>query len=186
LSAGQEEVTDSLLVSRFLQGNKLAFDAVGRRRGSLVRGVLFRLVQDVQDAEDLSQETFLKVFRNLETFRGDSSLKTWILKIATHLALDLRRKRKGRPGRVPLEDAAARQATSCTAGAALSLKEGEQAMQEALARLPFKQRAALVMKAMEGMRYEEIGQVLGTTAQAVKANIHLARKRMMTLMEDVL
>ncbi len=182
---GSETAVDALnetrLVKRFLKGDERAFDLVVKRHEGTVRSIVYRLVGNADDAEDLSQETFIRVYGHLGEFKGRSSLKTWILRIATNLARDLLRRRRRKPPAVPLEEGDARNLAGAPGKsplAELSLKEKAKAMASALEELPFKQRAALTMKVVADMNYGEIAKVLGTTRNSIKSNIHLARRRL--------
>lgn len=155
-----------------------AFDDLVKRHGGAVRGLLYRLLQQREDAEDLAQETFVKVYRSMASYRGDASMRTWILKIATNLALDAQRKRSRSPSHVSLDAGKFLEAGEAP-GRRLDVEERSAAAARALEALPFLQRAALIMKVTEGMKYEEIAKVLDTTARSVKSSVHLARKKLM-------
>ena len=162
-----------------------AFDDLVKRHEGAVRGLLYRLLQHREDAEDLAQETFVRVYRGIGSFQGGASLRTWILKIATNLALDAQRKRSRSPSHVPL-DAGAYLAAGERPEKRLDLEERSEAAAKALERLPFLQRAALIMKVTEGMKYEEIAKVLDTTARSVKSSIHVARRKLMESLGEVM
>lgn len=179
--------SDSELVKRFLEGDEKSFDAIVKRHEELVRAILYRLAGNPEDAEDMAQETFIRVYGHLGRFRGESSLKTWILRIATNLARDMLRKREKRPPILHLEDSSL-DALPGSRGesppARLSLKEKTRAIAAALDLLPFKQRAALTMKVIGDMSYEEIASALDTTPNSVKSSTHLARKRLLSSLGD--
>jgi RNA polymerase sigma-70 factor (ECF subfamily) len=147
------------------------------------------LTGNPEDAEDLAQETFIRVYTHLRAFRGGSSLKTWILKIATNLALDQMRRRHRRPLVRPLETMDTDRLSGAggqTPLARLSSKERAKALTRALEGLPFQQRAALLLKVQQGMNYEEIAGVLETSANSIKSSIHLARRKLMTMVGEIL
>jgi RNA polymerase sigma-70 factor (ECF subfamily) len=162
-----------------------AFDDLVKRHGAAVRGLLYRLLQHWGDAEDLAQETFVRVYRKMGSFRGDASMRTWIFKIATNLALDAQRKRSRSPSHVSL-DAGTFLASGTAPDRRLDLEERSEAAAKALEQLPFQQRAALIMKVTEGMKYEEIARVLDTTARSVKSSVHLARRKLMDILGEVI
>ncbi len=180
-------LSDTELKERFLEGDEKSFDAIVLRYESLVRAILYRLAGNPEDAEDVAQETFLRVYSHLGGFRGEASLKTWILRIATNLARDLQRRRERRPPILPLEEPALKALPGSqgeSPPARLSLKEKTRAVAAALDLLPFKQRAALTMKVIGDMSYEEIAAALDTTANSVKSSAHLARKRLLGMLGD--
>ncbi len=178
---------DISLIARFKRGDRSAFRQIVGRYEGVVRAVLYRLVGNVDDAEDLAQETFIRVHGHLEKFRGDASLKTWIARIASNLARDSLRRRRRRPETLPFDKATFQIAQSAPGTApdeTLTLQEKSRALATAIESLPYKQRAALVLKIIGDMNYEEIAAVLGTTRNSVKANAHLARRKLIALLGD--
>jgi RNA polymerase sigma-70 factor (ECF subfamily) len=187
--SGPDALAEAGEVRRALAGDEAAFDALVKRYERPVRALLFRLSGSAEDAEDLAQETFIRVYTHLRTFRGGSGLKTWIFRIATNLALDQMRRRRRRPVMKPLESSGTvRMLGAYMQGpdAGLARRERADAVGHALNGLPHQQRAALLLKVMEGMNYEEIAGVLGTTAGSVKSSIHLARRKMMNVVGNLL
>jgi RNA polymerase sigma-70 factor (ECF subfamily) len=179
-------VMDGDLVQRIRAGDERAFDTLVELYERPVRSLLCRLIRDGADAEDMAQETFLKVYTNLHQYQGAASLKTWIFRIATNLAMDWHRARQRAPKLVRLDDPARnRTAKESSAGPldVAEVAEQQNALTEALHRLPLQQRAALVLKVTEGMKYEEIARVLDTTENSVKSSIHLARKKVAEFMK---
>ena len=185
MAEAHQALKDPELVGHILRGDEEAFDLIVMRHQESVRLLLLRLLGNIEDAEEGAQETFLRVYRNLGDFRSDSSLKTWIMKIAVNLALDMQRQRSRRPKAVPMDDALAERVPArCDAPEArLLVEERKQVLARALERLPFKQRASLALKIDEGLGYEAIAGVLNTTPKAVKANVHLARKKLLEWLE---
>jgi len=187
--AEREDPSDTGLVKRFIEGRKEAFDEIVRRHEGTVRSILYRIVGNADDAEDIAQETFIRVYENLPRFRGRSSLKTWILRIASNRARDVLRRRRRRPVAVSLDRASTRAAATAedaSPEARLSLSEKTRRLAACIEQLPFKQRSALVMKIIGEMGYEEIAEVLGTTRNSVKSNVHLARRRLLAMLGEEL
>jgi len=178
---------DAELVESFLRGEEKAFECLVLRYQARLRAVLCRLAGDVGDAEDMAQETFIRVYKGLRGFRGEASFKTWLFRIAARLATDLDRKRKRRPARVGLEQgngAMVHKTAQKTPPQDLIMKEVTRHLECALEKLPFQQRAALVLKAVEGMKYKEIAKALDSTEGSIKSGIHLARKRLVELVGE--
>jgi RNA polymerase sigma-70 factor (ECF subfamily) len=171
---------DSALVSALRSGDQSAYEMLIDRFEQPVYNMISRLMDDSAEAPDVVQEVFLKIFRNIGAFRGESSLKTWIYRIAVNEARNHRRwfSRHRRqevaidagvgethgysdwlpdPGRSPYESALDR--------------ETEALIDEALAALNPKFRAALVLREIEGMSYEEIAEVLDISLGTVKSRI---------------
>lgn len=135
-----------------------------------------RMVQTHEDTDDLLQNTFMKAWQNLEYFRGDAKLSTWLYKIAQNEALTfLARDRKRR--HLSLDDQEA--ALSATIAADTNV-DGEKAallLRQAIVHLPEKQRLVFNMKYYDDMHYEEMSEILGTSVGALKASYHLAVKK---------
>lgn len=141
-----------------------------------------RLVVSHDDAEDATQETFLRVFRFQSQFRGDSSFRSWIYRIATNEALSALRRRQG--ATVSLDDVTKQVGTMEASGFfdygdALAVK-----FQRAIQQLPPKQQAAFNMRYYDEMDYAEIADTLGSSASSVKANYHFAKEKIMKFMSN--
>ncbi len=143
-----------------------------------------RIVISHDDADDVIQNTFLKVWKNLENFRRDSGLFTWLFRIATNEALTLLKKQK-RNHLLPWSDYEKYleenlESDTYFSGDALARK-----LQKALIRLPEKQRLVFNMKYFEEMKYEEMAAILNTSVGALKASYHHAVKKLEKyLLED--
>ena len=135
-----------------------------------------RIVLDHDDADDVLQNTFIKVFRNIEKFKGDSKLYSWMYRIGTNEALTFL-KTKSRKLGLSTDEMIERKADNLQAdvyfeGDAIQLK-----LQQAIARLPEKQKLVFNMKYYEELKYEEIADILDTSVGALKASYHLATKK---------
>jgi RNA polymerase sigma factor (sigma-70 family) len=134
------------------------------------------IVLDHDDTDDVLQNTFIKIFRNLHNFKGESKLFSWIYRIATNEALTFisqRTKRGGIASEEINEKALGNlQADEYFEGDAMQLK-----LQQAVATLPDKQKLVFTMKYFEDLKYEEISEVLGTSVGALKASYHHAVKK---------
>lgn len=136
-----------------------------------------RIVVLHEDADDVLQNTFIKAWLNLDNFRGDSSISTWLYRIAMHEALDQLERRKRSSG-LSIDDdqqkAARALAAQLESDPYFDGDETELQLQEAIARLPNKQRIVFNMKYYDDMKYEEMSAVLGTSIGALKASYHHA------------
>jgi len=149
----------------------------------MVYGLAFSLLRDRDEALDLSQEVFLRVFRTLSSFRGHSALRTWIYRIVINQAQNRQRwwRRRHRHDQVSLDehvrefgDVESRQ--DIWPDRLLASKETAAKIQQALDRLPFEQRTALILREVEGMRYEEIAFSLDVAVGTVKSRLTRARQ----------
>lgn len=135
-----------------------------------------RMVQSHEDTDDLLQNTFLKAWQNIDNFRGDARLSTWLYKIAINESLTFLEKEKKRNS-VSLDDSEASAAHTLTADSNIDGDELAEMLRRAVSTLPEKQRLVFNMKYFDDMKYEQISEILGTSVGALKASYHLATKR---------
>ncbi len=150
-------------------------------------GYLRRLVGD-HDAEDVAQETFVKAAKALDGFRGDSSLSTWLYRIATNAAMDHLRKSASRPGDVPDDDsetgAEAQDPGTPVLDTLLIRKDMNECIRGIVDSLPDNYRSVLVLSELEGFTNAEICEVLGLSLDTVKIRLHRARTRLRKELES--
>ena len=135
-----------------------------------------KMVIDHDEANDIVQDTFIKVWKNLDKFREDSSLYTWIYKIATNECLNFLNKKKRRFF-LPIRDVSRELSTKIDSGSYISGDEIQMMLQKALLKLPVKQRLVFNMKYFDDMKFEQISEITGTSVGALKANYHHAVKK---------
>lgn len=135
-----------------------------------------KMVLDHEDANDIMQNTFIKVFENLADFRSDASLFTWIYRIATNETLGFLRKKKLRSF-LRLADVKEELWSKASSGLSPDASEVERKLQKALLRLPDKQRLVFNMKHFEELTYEQMAEITGTSVGALKSSYHLAVKK---------
>jgi len=177
-------VEEGLFVSRLQANEDAAYDELVRTYSSMIYHVGYRMLGDPAEASDVVQEIFLKVFRNIGGFKRESSLRTWIFKIAFSEILNRLRwwKRRYRHATVSLDEEPYGQPlkNSICDGAltpedALQSKEREAALQDALRRLSHEHRYIIVLRDIEGFSYNEIADVLGVSIGTVKSRLARAR-----------
>lgn len=135
-----------------------------------------KMVIDHDDANDLTQEAFIKVWKNLDKFREESRLFTWIYRIATNECLSFLNKKK-RKFFVPIHDVVGELATKIDEGHLVSGDEIQLKLQKAILTLPEKQRVVFNMKYFDELKFDEIAEITGTSIGALKASYHLASKK---------
>ena len=169
---------DKELLEKFANpdSRNLAFNQLVRKYQQKVYWHIRKMVIDHDDADDLTQEVFVKVWKNLENFRQDAQLYTWIYRIATNECLSFLSSKK-RKFFLPLNDEAAELAEKIDATPGIDGDEIQLKLQKALLRLPEKQRLVFNMKYYDELKYEEISEILGTSVGALKASYHLAVKK---------
>jgi RNA polymerase sigma-70 factor (ECF subfamily) len=160
-------VDDREAVEACQRGEREAFDALVQRYQRDIYRLCYRYVNDPQDANDMAQEVFLKAYKAVGRFRGDSSFSTWLYRIAVNTCLNFRSGR--RPEGEELSDAL----PDRRAGALAVLEEEERAerVRAAVARLPEKQRATLILKIYHELTHEEVAGIVGSSVGTVKANL---------------
>ena len=160
------------------QGEREAFDRLVERYQRDVYRLCYRYGNNHQDANDMAQEAFLKAYRALSRFRGDSAFSTWLYRIAVNTCLNFRAAR-----RAPQEELSEHLADGGT-GVAERMQEDERSAQvrKAVARLPEKQRATLILKIYHDLTHEEVARVLGASVGTVKANLFHALGNLRKLM----
>lgn len=135
-----------------------------------------KIVIDHDDADDVTQETFIKVYKALTDFREASQLYTWIYRITTNEALNLLKKRQKRQAS-SIEDVYEELAKTIDSDHLISGDEIQLKLQKALLELPEKQRLVFNMKYFDDLKYEEISEITGTSVGGLKASYHLAVKK---------
>ncbi len=135
-----------------------------------------RMVIDHDDADDLVQDVFIKVWKNLAGFRNDSQLYTWMYRIASNECITFLNKKKQR-NNISIEDEAYNLADTLADSSYFNGDAAQKKLQNAILTLPEKQRLVFNMKYYDDMKYEEMSQVLGTSVGALKASFHLAVKK---------
>ena len=163
---------DAVLVRRAANADVAAFEQLYRRHHRRVYGVIVRLVgQAGARAEDLTQEAFVRAWQALPGFRFESAVSTWLHRLAVNTALMELRARRSRPLADDDEDALESLSTPDTAGRAVLGRD----LERAVATLPPRARAVLVLHDVEGWKHEEIAQELGMAVGSSKAQLHRAR-----------
>ena len=149
------------------RGEREAFDRLVTRYQRDVYRLCYRYVNNHHDANDMAQEVFLKAYRAIARFRGDSSLSTWLYRIAVNTCLNFRSSR--RPEALELSE----HLPDSSTGAMDRLEQDEtsERVRDAVKRLPEKQRATLILKIYHDLTHEEVAAVLGASVGTVKANL---------------
>jgi RNA polymerase sigma-70 factor (ECF subfamily) len=174
----KEQISDEELLERFKnpEGRNYAFNLLVRKYQEKVYWIVRKMVIDHDDANDLTQDVFIKVWKSLESFQGNSQLYTWIYRIATNECLTFLSKKKRRFF-LPFGDSNAELKGKLDSGVHISGDDIQLKLQKALLTLPDKQRLVFNMKYYDDLKYEEISEIVGTSVGALKASYHLAVKK---------
>lgn len=191
VDAGQErDVRDRSLVRRFKHGDERAFEELVAAYQNRIFGLIFRMIGNKQEAEDLAQEVFITVHRAIGTWRGEGRFYTWLYRIASNTCKNRIKYLRGRNFHrsVPVEDAPEANAQGAEGGPVVSLQsqvagpeaqtEGrrlEAAIQRELAALDPEHRLLIVLRDVQGLSYQEILRITGLQEGTLKSRLHRAR-----------
>ena len=165
---------DAHLVKRFKKGDETAFDQIFEKYRVPIYSICYRYTKNDADARDLSQEVFIKVYRNLKNFKERSKLFTWVYRITVNTCISFKRRER----RVqPIRETNLRRDP---VGEKVRLKV---AIDDALQRLPERQRLSFILRHYEGHTFAEIGEIMGITTGAAKANHHQAVRKLRAYLE---
>lgn len=152
------------------------FNLLVREYQRRVYGIVRKMVIDHDDANDITQEVFIKIHRSIGSFREDSQLFTWIYRIATNECLTFLNKKKRRFF-LPIEDVSGELSAALDQNESLNGDEIQKKLQKAILTLPDKQRLVFNMKYFEDLQYEEMSEITNTSVGALKASYHHAVKK---------
>lgn len=184
-------VSDEDLLMQSGKGDMSAFELLVRRHQEPLINYIHRLINDYHRAEDLAQETFLRIFQNASRYQPTASFKSWMYTIATNLSRNEVRNRTRRhtysledlvEEGTDIHETSIMEDTRYLPDVLAEKNERKQLVRKALAQLPENQRLALTLVTYQDLRYEEVAEILGISEGAVKALIHRARQRMKKLL----
>jgi RNA polymerase sigma-70 factor, ECF subfamily len=188
------EPDDRVLVKRCQTGDSSAFNDLVLRYRNKAFMMVYGMVQNEQDAWDLAQEGFLKAWKSIHRFKGESSFYTWLYRIMTNVTIDALR-RKGIHGEAEFDDRIApahvdpgsRTTPSAVPLPHIKLEQNEirQRIDEAIRKLSPEHRAVIVMKEIEDLQYSEIAEILNCSLGTVMSRLFYARKKLQILLQDV-
>ena len=195
VTAAQADVAELELVKRAQSRDPAAFDELVSRYRARVYGMIYNMVHNEQDAWDLAQDSFLKAWKSLPRFRGQSSFYTWIYRIVMNVTIDWLRKKQVKGGgaefndelQVKEIDPASRTLPHPDPLPHERMERGEirGRIEAAIAQLSPEHRAVILMKEIEGMQYHEIADSLGCSIGTVMSRLFYARKKLQNLLRDV-
>lgn len=178
--AGSED--ESKLVEQSLAGDPEAYAALVNQHQKMIRAVAFRMTGSLDDAEELAQDAFVRGYRQLESFSGGSKFSTWLCRIAINLSLDWRRRESRRDG---LHSKWVAELISENNPGDGFPDELSRRVQDALNRLPVKQRAAIVLTIYENQSHAEAAKTLGCAEATISWRVFAARQKLKRLLKDI-
>ena len=175
------EADDSALVAACLAGTREAFDVIVARHSRPVYQLCYRYVGNHEDAADLAQDVFVRAYKGLRGFRGQSTLATWLYRIGVNVCLNRLSLKTPQPAALDRHEHVDPGAER--ADATLLRKERATEVRAAIARLPRKQRATLILRVYHELTHEEIAGILGGSVGAAKANFFHALANLKKLLQ---
>jgi RNA polymerase sigma-70 factor (ECF subfamily) len=186
---------DSYLIALSVRGDRAAFGVLVRRHQDRLYQTAYRLLGNAADAQDVVQDAFLNAYQSLHQFQGNARFFTWLYRIAVNSAISLRRRDARLAGRRATVTADSRggptqvephdESEGSRPDTALERAEDEQRLQAALDSLSPEHRAVLVLKEIEGRKYETIADVLGVPIGTVRSRLHRARLELRDRLQGV-
>ena len=173
---------DRTLVEACLAGDTASFDVLVERHRRQVYQVCYRFVANHEDASDLAQDVFLRAYRSLRTFKGQSAFSTWLYRIAVNVSLN--RVSSKQPIAEAIDVHEHEDVRAEPADHAVLRQERAATVRAAIARLPRKQRATMILRMYHELPHEEIAAILGSSVGAVKANFFHALANLRKLLQE--
>lgn len=178
------------LIQGLREGQEAAFRALVEIYQDRVYNTVIGIVQNAEDAEDVTQEVFIQVYKSIGTFKGESKLSTWLYRIATTRSLDLLRSRKSKKRFGFIQRLFGDGAEPTVEipdfnhpGVALDKKENAAKLFKAIAQLPENQKTAFVLHKLEDLSYQEVAGIMKTSVPAVESLMHRAKLNLRKLLE---
>lgn len=179
-----EESDERALVERCRSGNDGAFRELIDSHKKLVYGVILRTVADRSRADDLAQEVFLRAYRGLSAFRGESSVATWLFRIARNVCVEVRDRRRFEQSLDAVDDDGRLRVEPGAADRAFADMELRDRLDKALAQLPAAARFLVSAHYLGGQRYEDLARALDLPVGTVKTHLYRAKRRLRALLEN--
>jgi RNA polymerase sigma-70 factor (ECF subfamily) len=174
--------SDEALMARIARGDERAFRMLARRHLPAMLGLARRILGNAAEAEDVAQEAMLRVWTQAPRWQPLAALRTWLTRVVVNLCLD----RKRKAAWVELEAAGEIVDTAPLAGEAAEATERERRLDAAIANLPARQRAAIVLSYREGMTNAQVAHVLNTTVSAVETLLVRGKQNLRRALADVI
>lgn len=178
-------MSDEELLSLFAnpETRRNAFNQLVRKYQQKIYWLVRKMVVDHDDANDITQDVFIKAWNALDSFRGDSKLYTWLYRVASNEAINFLNKKRKRFF-IPIHDVEGELSDKLESDPELSGDAVQLKLQKALLKLPEKQRLVFNLKYYEDLPYEEISEITGTSVGALKASYHWATKKIEDFLND--
>ena len=181
-------MNESALIQSLKNGDEKAFEALVSAFRDRVYNTALGFVQNEHDAEELTQDVFIKVYQKIEGFKGESKLSTWVYRISVTQSIDFLRKKKRQKRGSFFTSIFGKQDIGQPdfhhPGVAVEQKENASVLFLAIRQLPEQQQTAFLLQKMEGLSQQEVAEVMNTTESSVESLLHRAKSRLRKLLQD--
>ncbi|NOR64713.1 MAG: sigma-70 family RNA polymerase sigma factor [Candidatus Scalindua sp.] len=180
-----DNITENIIIEAS-EGSTEAFESIYKAYSGFVYNVAFRVVNNIDEAQEVTQEVFLTVYRKLKSFKFKSSLKTWVYRIAVNMAIDYARKRsKEQDHTVLYEDYNKLSKTIDPVGEEVVREEQEKTISTLLEALSPNLKVCIVLRSIEGLSYQEIAESLSININTVRSRLKRAREKLIALRKEM-
>ena len=183
-------MSEWILIEQLKQGNQAAFKTIVEAWQDMVYNTALGIVQNAEDAEDISQEVFVQVFESVNTFKGESKFSTWLYRITVTKTMDhiRRKKRKKRFAFIQSifganDEIAHDPPDFHHPGVTLDKKETTAELFKAIDQLPENQKIAFTLNKLEGLNYQEVSEIMKTTVPSIESLLHRAKNNLKKTLE---
>jgi RNA polymerase sigma factor (sigma-70 family) len=182
---------ERILVERLKQGDEAAFKIIVETWQDMVFNTAIGIVQNAEDAEDISQEVFVQVYNSISSFKGDSKFSTWLYRITITKSLDHERRKKRKKRFAFVKSIFGEESEVVVnppdfhhPGVVMDQKENAAALFKAIDKLPENQKIAFTLHKVEGLSYQEVSEVMKTTVSSVESLMHRAKNNLKKNLEE--
>lgn len=184
--------SDAVLIERVQAGNMAAFDALIRKYRERLYSVIYNMTSNAEDAADLTQDSFIKAFRSIHNFKGNSSFYTWLYRIGINTTISFINKNKLRRffsfDKIQ-EEGANKEVVDALVGdndteKSTLLKELQEKLNEALQILSISHRTVIVLYEIEGLSHQEVADIMGCSEGTVRSRLYYAKQQLQGLLKD--
>jgi RNA polymerase sigma factor (sigma-70 family) len=180
-------IPDQHYIDKIIQGETNAFAVLVDRYKDMIFSLSLKMIKNREEAEEVAQDTFIKIYNSLNKFKGDSKFSTWIYKIAYNTCLDRLKKNKKEENNISIDEFSAHLIkTMDNALSALEEKERKQTIQNCLNLLPSDENFLLTLFYFEDQSLEEIGKIMSITANNVKVKLFRSRQKLAVILKKQL
>ena len=176
---------DQIYIDRVLEGDSQAFAMLVNRYKDLVFSLALRMLKHREEAEEVSQDTFIKIYKSLNKFKGDSKFSTWVYKVTYNTCLDRIKKLKRTQSTQQIDEFTEHQIkTIDNALDRIEAKERKEALRKCIERLPSEDSFLVTLFYFEELSLEEISEIVGLTPNNVKVKLHRSRKKLLKIVKE--